>query len=116
MTDATNEAKDKFVRKLKGELVGRDAVDNDLFVGDIILYATTVGQSAELKAGRITKVSNTERGGLKVQVRTVVKGYNGKWSVGGLGTLSKCKYNAVLWKDPAPEIIEMLDAAETKGA
>jgi hypothetical protein len=107
--------KEKFVAKLKGEPVGKDALDNDLFVGDIILYAVSQNQSAKLKAGRITKVSDKKA----VQVRTISKQYHRKtkgvsWEAGGFGTLRQCSINAVLWKDPPQEIIDKLDAAEKK--
>lgn len=111
--------KEKFLHKLRGEPVGKDALENELFVGDTILYAATIGQSAKLKAGRITKVSDV-RGRTRIQVRTITKGFSSEtskvaWHVGGYGTLSKCHNNAVLWKDPPQDIIDKLNAVERKG-
>lgn len=120
--DDTREKK-VFVAKLKGEPLGEDSLGNELFVGDIIAYATTQDTSATLKFGKIIKLMEQERvhrnpNGqmmrkqfVKVQVRTVRRWTN-NWQTGGLGVPNT--NNAILMRDPPQEIIDLLEQFENE--
>lgn len=117
--------KQVFMKQLKGEPIGTDSFGNALFVGDILVYATTSNQAATLKFGRIVRLlekdahyydrdgNRVKRQFVKVQVRTITKSYyEGKWEVGGLG-MPNTK-NAFLMKDPPQEVIDLLEQFENE--
>lgn len=122
--DAARE-KQVFLKGLKGEPIGLDSLGTPLFVGDILIYATTQDTRATLKFGKITKFlekdttyynhetkQHVRKEFVKVQVRTVVKECD-IWVVGGLGIPNTRQ--ALLMKDSPQEILDVLEKFENQG-
>lgn len=117
--------KDRFVAKLRGDPIGKDMFDNDLYVGDFIIYGTMLGSSSSLKVGRIVKVKSkqvsygkSESTQISISVRGASKRYDHRiqkrdWAAQDrVSSLSNLTSNVILWKDPDPAAVKVLEAAD----
>lgn len=101
-----------FKAKLMGDPIGKDAFDNDLYIGDIIAYAVSGGNSRNLKFGQIRSVKEaTDWRGEPyhtISVQTVKLAYDyinhiARWKKGGVGKLHLAHSNAFRIEDiPEP--------------
>lgn len=116
--------KDKMIRILRGDPVGTDFLEQDLFVGDVILYCATWARGQTLKAGLITEVipnsSSEEDGSNAVRIisyiRPSINGWRFKkstnlppWIRSHKAKLKQMHVHTMLWKDVPVGLEELVE-------
>ena len=114
----TDRKKEMFTRKLKGDPIGVDSMGKPVIEGDILLFAATVGQSAEL---RIIKVIETvadkgrwaQPNAVKFRIRRATHcRHNNSWTLQDTKSFITRLESTYLLADPPQEILDLFEGVE----
>ena len=114
-----DKTKELFKRKLKGEPIGQDSFGRDVLEGDILLFAATVSQSAEM---RVIKVIETvadkgawaKPGAVKFRIRRARRGWGEDvhWTLQKRASFITKLENTYLLDNPPQELIDIFEEEE----
>lgn len=88
-----------FKAKLKGDLIGQDALGRDVYIGDFVTYAVTSYRSGALRFGKVTALKGDGESAILV-VRLVSRDWRtGCYEIGNIGRAMKVR-NILRLDDP----------------
>ena len=116
----TDKKKVVFERKLKGDPIGYDSFGRAVVEGDIMLFAATVGQSAQMRVIKVVetlpyeKGSAMEAGGaVKFRIRRAERCWNSDtWTLQERKSIIQNLHNTYLLEDPPQELIDLFEEEE----
>lgn len=120
--------KNRMIQMLRGDPVGKDILGQDLYVGDVVLYGSTVRSGITLKAALIVRVKEREDSVVagrryptisnpdlvvRSYVRNSVATYRyldvEGWKRGhGQPCIKKSHCHTLLWSNPPEDLMEMV--------
>ena len=111
----TSRDKTEFTRKLKGEPIGYDSWGRAIIEGDILLFAATVGQAAEMRVIKVTETladkSGRNVGSVKFRIKRAERGWgeNATWTLQERTSIITKLENTYLLDNPPQKLIDLFD-------
>jgi len=112
--------KEIFHRKLKGDPVGEDAFGRPVVEGDILVFSTNYGRSADLRIIKIVETVKDDGYGanklkVKLKIKRISREWCGKdkgWNLQDRTSFIQKLDNAYLLEDPPQFILDYFEEAE----
>ena len=102
-----------FERKLKGDPIGCDSFGRAVLEGDIMLFAATVGQSAEMRVIKVVETMTDHNEQVKFRIRRAERSWHSdKWTLQERKSIIQNLHNTYLLEDPPQELIDLFEEEE----
>ena len=109
-----------FTRKLKGDPVGEDAFGRPVVEGDILLYAATYSQAADLRVIKVVEAVAdngqwAKPGAVKLKIRRVSREWRSKgWELQETTSYITKLDNTYLLDEPPQFVLDLFEEADNE--